>query len=324
MQMSDFQRGAPAVLKGAALGVALGLASGGAAFAAEGAAGFYLLGSKGPFAGVLPAPGTYINNDLYYYTGSASAGRDLSFGSEIIADVEATAWIDVLTGMWVLPDEVLGGNLALTVSLPFGSKAIDARAALDGGGLGASLDDDIFTMGDPVLGATLGWHDGNLHWTTGAMLNVPIGDYHEGDIANVAFNRWGLDLNGALTWFDPASGWEVSGAAGFTFNGENPETDYNTGTEFHFEGAVTKTFSPSFSAGLVGYYYEQVTGDSGDGANLGDFKGQVSALGATFGYNFQMGNTPVSMRVKVFEEFDARNRLEGTAAYVTFTVPVGG
>ena len=58
----------------AACGLAL-FASTGAALAAEGGIGFYLLGSKGPFAGVLPAPGTYINNDLYYYTGSASAGR---------------------------------------------------------------------------------------------------------------------------------------------------------------------------------------------------------------------------------------------------------
>lgn len=324
MQRSAHRRRAGRALRSAALGVLFALGSAGAVAAAEGAAGFYLLGSKGPYAGVLPAPGTYINNDLYYYTGSVSASRDLAFGAEIVADAEATAWIDVFTGMWVLPDEVLGGTLALSVSLPLGSQSIDARASVPGTGLGAALDDDIVTMGDPVLGATLGWNAGNLHWTTGAMLNVPVGDYHEGDLANIAFHRWGLDLNGALTWFDPASGWEVSGALGVTFNGENPETDYTTGTELHFEAALTKTFSPAVSAGIVGYHYEQLTGDSGDGATLGDFKGRVSALGATLGYNFQMGDTPVSMRVKLFEEFDARNRLEGTAAFVTFTVPVGG
>jgi len=269
----------------AACGLAL-FASTGAALAAEGGIGFYLLGSKGPYAGVLAPPGTYINNDLYFYTGNASASESLS--------------------------------------LPFGYQDVKGKAAVTGTALEASVNDDVFTMGDPVLGATLGWHSGNLHWTTGALVNVPIGDYHEGDLANISFNRWGLDLTGALTWFDPATGWEVSGAAGFTFNGENPETDYRTGTEFHFETAVTKTFPSSFSAGLVGYYYEQISEDSGSGATLGDFKGRVSALGATFGYNFQMGNTPVSMRLRVLQEFEARNRLEGTAAFLTLSFPLGG
>ncbi|MCA0846011.1 SphA family protein [Salipiger thiooxidans] len=307
----------------AACGLAL-FASTGAALAAEGGVGFYLLGSKGPYAGVLAPPGTYINNDLYFYTGNASASESLSLGGEITADVDAIARLDVLTGMWVLPNEVLGGNLAFTLSLPFGYQDVKGKAAVAGTALEASVNDDVFTMGDPVLGATLGWHSGNLHWTTGALVNVPIGDYHEGDLANIAFNRWGLDLTGAMTWFDPATGWEVSGAAGFTFNGENPETDYRTGTEFHFETAVTKTFPSTFSAGLVGYYYEQISEDSGSGATLGDFKGRVSALGATFGYNFQMGNTPVSMRLRVLQEFEARNRLEGTAAFLTLSFPLGG
>ncbi|MGO7845172.1 transporter, partial [Rhizobium johnstonii] len=35
----------------------------------------------------------------------------------------------------------------------------------------------VFTVGDPVLGALLGWESGNFHWQTGLLVNVPIGDY---------------------------------------------------------------------------------------------------------------------------------------------------
>lgn len=288
---------------------------------AESGVGFYLLGSKGPFAAVLPGPGVYFQNDVYFYSGSAGASRDLPVGGRIIGNVDATAYIDLATGLWVVPTSVLGGSLALQATVPWGGQSVDA--SLDAGGiLGASVSDTVFMIGDPVVGASLGWHNGNWHWTTGFLVNVPVGDYQKGEIANVAFNRWGLDINGGVTWFDPKSGWEVSGVAGFTFNGENPATNYTTGTEFHFEGALTKTFSPQFSAGLVGYYYDQITADSGSGARLGDFEGRVAALGGTAGYNFQLGQTPVSTRVKVYREFAAENRLEGTSAYLTLTIPL--
>lgn len=41
-----------------------------------------------------------------------------------------------------------------------------------------------------------------------------------------------------MTWLDPKTGLELSAAAGFTFNGENRDTDYKTGAEFHVEWAV--------------------------------------------------------------------------------------
>jgi hypothetical protein len=65
-----------------------------------------------------------------------------------------------------------------------------------------------------------------------------------------------------------------------------------------------------------------LTGDSGAGARLGDFKGRVTALGGTLGYTFAVDGRPISTRIKVFREFDARNRLEGTAAYVTVALPL--
>jgi len=70
-----------------------------------------------------------------------------------------------------------------------------------------------------------------------------------------------------------------SSRAGFTFNWENPDTDYTTGTEFHIEWALVQHLSKTLAVGIAGYHHQQVTGDSGAGATLGDFKGRVTALG---------------------------------------------
>lgn len=195
-------------------------------------------------------------------------------------------------------------------------------AELASGRREASVSDTVFTYGDPVLGGMLGWDSGNFHYQLGTAVNVPIGDYRKGEISNISFNRWAADVYGAVTYFDPATGWDFSGAMGLTFNGENPATDYRTGTEFHYEGAITRHFNEQFSAGILGYYYHQVTGDSGDGAKLGDFKGQVAALGASVGDNFVVGKTPVAAQLKVYHEFAAENRAEGNSIFATITIPL--
>jgi hypothetical protein len=141
---------------------------------------------------------------------------------------------------------------------------------------------------------------------------------------NLGFNRWAADLTAAVTWLDPKTGFEVSVAPGFTFNGENPDTNYRTGTEFHLEAAVMQHFSEAFAIGVAGYHYKQVTADSGRGALLGSFKGEVSAIGPNVTYNFEVGGVPVFTSVRWLTEFGAKNRLEGDTGFLTVTVPIGG
>jgi hypothetical protein len=43
-----------------------------AAHAAEAATGVYLLGSRGPNAGITPPPGVYFQDDTYFYSGKIS------------------------------------------------------------------------------------------------------------------------------------------------------------------------------------------------------------------------------------------------------------
>ncbi|MBS7698372.1 MULTISPECIES: transporter [unclassified Chelatococcus] len=310
----------------AVVGCCLAASALGPAEAAENGIGFYLLGSRGPMAGYVPPPGFYLQNDIYFYDGTIGGGRSFPSGGRVVANVKGQARADFVTATWVTPWQVLGGNIALGAIVPFGRVGATAGIELAGprlgGSVGRTLRDRAEMFGDPVASAVLGWHSGKFHWNTTLLVNVPIGDYREGGLANLAFNRWAADLSGALTWLDPELGVDLSATAGFTFNGENPATDYRTGTEFHVEWAATKTLTKELSVGLVGYHYQQVSGDSGAGATLGGYEGRVTALGGTVAYNFEAGKTPISTRVKVFREFNVKNRQEGTVGFFTVSLPI--
>ena len=82
----------------------------------------------------------------------------------------------------------------------------------------------------------------------------------------------------------------------------------------------------AIAAGIAGFHYQQVTGDSGAGARLGDFKGRVTSLGPVVTYNFNLGKIPVSTQLMWTHDFDVENRLEGDLGILTVSMPlsVGG
>ncbi|WP_343313319.1 transporter [Brucella sp. BE17] len=294
------------------------------ASAAEGGIGVYLLGSKGPAAAITPPPGLYLENDFYFYRGTMGKDEKLPAGGRLAVGIEGDAALYIPSLSYIAPEPLLGGHLGLSVSLPVGKKETDADLTLRGprgGHATGAISDDILTIGDPKVGAYLGWQTGNFHYQLGTQFNVPIGDYHEGAITNLAFHRWGTDIFAAATWLDPTIGLDISGAAGVTFNSTNTATDYKTGNEFHFEGAMVQHFNKSFDAGLIGYYYKQLGADSGSGAS-GAFKGEVAAIGVTLGYSFKAGELPMAARLKYYHEVSAENRPKGDAVYVTLSMPL--
>lgn len=311
-----------------ALGVVAASFASTPALASEGGASFYLLGAGGPRAAMLPpVPGIFFDNTFYYYSGKAKAEREFVIGGNLVAGVDASIAADFATLLWVPTTNFAGGTLAIGGALAVGQADVKVDAVVTGprgGQVSITSEDKAFMMGDPVINAVLGWNlGGNFHLSTGPTLNIPVGHYREGELANISFHRWILDWSTALTWNDPKAGWDISGKAGLTFNGENEFTDYDTGTEFHLEGSVEHSFSKSFSAGIQGYHFQQVSGDSGAGATLGAFKGRVTGLGATAAYSFEAGRTPVSVRGRLFKEFGEKNRLgKGTAFLLSLDFPL--
>jgi hypothetical protein len=66
------------------------------------------------------------------------------------------------------------------------------------------------------------------------------------------------------------------------FNTENHKTDYRSGTQFHLDMTIAEHLP--FLGGIIGvganaFYCQQITGDSGSGARLGDVKGRTIGIG---------------------------------------------
>ena len=115
--------------------------------------------------------------------------------------------------------------------------------------------------------------------------------YYQGEISDVQPLPFaGLIAAGAedeswangLMYFGQENGIEASLFAGIDFNTENDATNYQSGTQFHLDGTLAQHF-PLFGGlagvGANGYWYEQVTGDSGAGATFGSFKARTAGLG---------------------------------------------
>jgi hypothetical protein len=310
-----------------ALSLTCGLAALPAA-ATEGGVGLYVPGLRGPLAGVVPPPGFYFNNDAYYYYGELPGARRLQIGGAVVSNVKQRSYVDFVTPIWVTPLEVLGGHLAFSVSLPFGAPYVSAGALIVAPRFDRAFRfkqrDQDFNFGDPVVGSFIGWHSGNFHWQAGVSVSIPAGGYEPGELSNVALNRWIGDIYGALTYLDPELGLDISGTVGFEINGENPDTDYDSGNAFHADLAISKNLTKELSVGVLASHYHQVSDDSGEGNRVGPNRGRVTAVGGTIGYNFTVGQTPVSTRIKVMREVETENRFRGTIGLFTVSFPLGG
>jgi len=295
--------------------------------ASEGGASFYLLGSGGPGAAMLPpVRGIFFDNTFLHYRGHSEGSKNFVLSGSLVAGLRARIDADFATVVWVPTTDFLGGTLEVGGALAAGKVGADVDAVITGprgNQVAVSAKDSAFIIGDPVATAEVSWNlGGNTHVSLGPTVNIPFGEYREDQLANLSFHRWVIDWSSALTWHDPKAGWDVSGKVGVTFNGTNQFTNYDTGTEFHIEGSIERMFSKSFSAGIQAYHFLQISGDSGAGATLGPFKGRVSALGLTAAYNFEAGHTPVTLRGRFFKEFGAKNRVDnGTSIFLSLDVP---
>ena len=316
----------PAGLVAFALLGAVSMLPPGSAQAAESAQGIYVLGNRGPLAGVTPPPGFYFESETYFYQGNLSGNRTFQSGGVVAANVKLDTSATFMTPVWVTPVEILGGNLGFSLTIPFGTPNVSAGAVFFSPRIDRIIAgrerDAVFNVGDIYLASFVGWHSGNFHWSATVLGVVSSGSSETGQLSNISLNRHALDLSGALTYLDPVLGYELSVVPGITFNWINPATQYLTGTEFHLEWSASKYLSQQLSVGVVGYFYDQLTGDGGPGNRIGPFRGQVTAIGGQIGYTFKVGEIPVSTNIRVLREFNATNRFEGTATYLTISAPL--
>ena len=123
-----------------------------------------------------------------------------------------------------------------------------------------------------------------------------------------------------MTYLDSEKGREFSFDFGFIYNTENPDTDYQTGKEIHLDYMLNQYFSETFAVGLHGFYLKQITGDSGNGATLGDFKAEAAGIGPALLWTPKIHGKDVPIIVKWLHEFHAENRLKGDHVFASFVL----
>ena len=285
--------------------------------AAEGGYSNYIPGTYGDFGMALaPSQKWTLRNDIYHY--DASTDRSVRSGNLVVgADLE---FLMNFTTVLYKPDiELFGAQFATGVFVPIVDLDIDA--SLSTGGMTASASDSATGLGDVALiPFSFYWNKGKIHMSFAEFVVTPTGDYGVDNLINDGLNYWSFDTNFALTYLDPEKGRDYSFDIGHIYNTENDDTDYQTGQELHLDVVFNQFFSETFAVGLHGFYLEQITGDSGGGALLGDFKAEAAGVGPAFLWAPKIGDQTVSFIAKWLHEFHAENRLEGDHIFLSFAL----
>jgi hypothetical protein len=103
----------------------------------------------------------------------------------------------------------------------------------------------------------------------------------------------------------------------------NPYTAYQSGIDLHVEISASHYLTERLLAGAAGYFYQQITADSGPGATLGPFISRVAGVGPQLGYDFALGRRQASLSARGYYEFAGQNRPQGWTAWLTFVVSLG-
>jgi hypothetical protein len=282
---------------------------------AEGAASHYLPGTAGELGLALaPEPGLLVANTLWLQSGEI--GRAVLQG-RVSLDLDVTTVLDLVAASYTFERPVLGGTYSVATLVPFGHANLDAFAMGPAGGtLGASGDN--FNLSDIALvPLQLNWTVGRFSFELMEAIIAPTGAYDVDRAVNLGRNYWSFDTVGAATWLNADTGTEVSLAPGIMVNTKNDDTEYRTGAEFHLDLTANQFLSETFAIGLRGYVYQQVSGDSGDGAVLGGFESDAVEVGPGFFWTPGFGGGQIVVQGKWLHDFGASNRFESDYGLLT-------
>lgn len=293
--------------------------------AEEAGSGHYMPGATATFIDALPGkPALVFANAYTYYNGSANAGQPLDIGGLLTLNANATAQADTLMGLYQTPLTLLGGNYAAAVLVPYVWMEVKGEVQRNGprgGTQSVHVRDTANGLGDVLLyPLMLGWtniHD--LKYDLRLGIYAPTGPYDEGSLANTGRNYWTFEPGVSVSWLSTKIGTEASLFAGFDVSTKNNATDYQSGEVFHLDATLAQhlpLFGGFAGVGANGFFYQQVSGDSGSGASLGDLRGRTVGVGPVVSYVHKIGRVDLAAEVKWLPELDVQNRLEGDYVWV--------
>ncbi len=290
----------------------------------------YPNGAEGFLSGMVPPPGFYFLDYVYFY--GADTLKDDN-GDDVQAFDSVSVLANVFRFLWISDRKILGADYGMHAFVLVAGTDLDFNAPVGPEAKHSYNNTDVpYVIYSPCI---LSWHllDGRLHLAASlADIYIPTGQ-DDGNMASVGQNFWTVEPVFAVTYL--LGNWEFSGKFMYDFNTTQDryptvygvEVDRDPGQEFHVDYSVSYAFSPRFRLGMSGYAYVQTTDDSYD---LDDSipapvrellrrdegnRGRVFAVGPGLWYNYK--NMFFSLRNQY--ELGARNRTQGYNIWAKFT-----
>ena len=308
----------------------------------EGGVSFWLPGLFGSLAAAPQQPGWSLMSTYYHTSVSGGGGIGLSREFEIrnipgsvsaalSGSVHSTGDLGLLDPTYTFATPLFGGQATVGLMGIYGNVSTNVNGALAGSvtvpGFSPvpfmrtdSLSDSVSAFGDLYPQFLLRWNAGVNNYMTYITGDIPVGAYDSARLSNIGIGHGAIDSGVGYTYFDPKTGHEFSFVTGLTYNFTNTATDYRNGIDWHLDWGASQFMTKQLQVGLVGYFYRQLTADSGCLTALCPFESQVIGVGPQVGYIFPVGTMQGYVNLKAYGEFDGHDRPSGWNAWVTFVL----
>jgi hypothetical protein len=262
----------------------------------------YVPGSEGIKGASLPPPGVYVRDYNYFYWSDQL--NNASGNDSHTPDFKAFTYANIPRVIWITDEKFLGGLLGVDALLPLVYQDLT---------LPAGFHREDFGVGDLFGEVTVSWHPKQFDFAIGSGVWTPTGKSSAPPSTEPGAGFWTFMQTFGATWYiDEERTWAVSLLNRYEFNTKQRDTDVVPGQAYTLEWGASKTLGKVFDVGLVGYYQQQVTGDSTGGP-----KDRVAAVGPEASVAFPKQMFFVSLRYNY--EFIAKSRAQGSAVTLTLT-----
>ena len=265
----------------------------------------YPVGAEGIKGASLPPPGVYLRDYNFFYTANKVNG--MPNGPDIFAYVQAPRLI------WMTKQEILGANYGMDVIVPFAYKNVSASPPIGDGHQFNLADIQV----EPLL---LSWHEKQFDVAAGYAIWVPTGEFNADTpvhyLTSPGSGFWTQMLTLGGVWYpDEKKTWAVSLLNRYEINTEQNHTDITPGNMLTMEWGLSKTVCPNVDAGLIGYYQQLITKDSG--AHAATVYSDVVGVGPEVSAFWLKIGTSTSLRYAY--EVTSANRPQGQTVVLTIT-----
>jgi hypothetical protein len=287
----------------------------------------------------------YKGNDGEQATSATPLPTSAKARSLIDAKATNSAFLPRLT--YLSANEFLGGNLGLTAMLPLVQRKAEFAAVsttIPGvttlkpspNGVQQAVsgqNGSEIGLGDAEISPVIHWEIGDHQAITLApTVVIPTGDYKASQRVNTGYGNF-FTFRPSLQYAFIGDGWDVGLRSVLSFNTRNKDDGYYSGHVFNLDYQLMAFVSEDIRLGLQGYFVRQLSGDT---QNLSGYsalqqtayrkeiidgnKLSVNAAGPAISWIKNGGELMVEG--KFLKEFNARNRFEGAAFWLTVAKPL--